>query len=318
MTKKRITLYVAVFTLGIFFVSCNKEGLYNPKKKIEKIYSSMEHKSEYYNNGSWNVEHDFVYPKYLAETWNWDGEHLKSIAYFTWQGFPDGVETFEYEGNRLSAISWSDGERFVINYEKGVISSIEGFNRAEKTVHYEFTHKNGKIRNIKIWDYANKKESGSMRSANTLRFFIPSAETKSLAAMMTEMQERMDEKLISTYDIDLEWDGKNVSKVTYQLKDHSISYEYSYDNNENPFYGLFESDEMRKDLIRSASFGEWILSKNNVISTTHTSSDTNTSSVLTFDFTYEGRYPTMRSYYDSYTGDNIRITNSEVLYYEYK
>ena len=315
---KKITLLVAVFTLVLLFVSCNKEGLYNPKKKIEKIYSSMEYKSEFYNNGSWNVDHDFIYPKYLAETWNWEGNRLRSISYYTWQGILYDVETFEYAGLRLSAISWGSGERFVINYKQGAISSIEGFDGTEKTVHYEFTHKNGKIRNIKIWDYANKKESSPMRSTNTLRFFIPSADTKSLAAMMTGMQERMNEKLISTYDIDLEWNGKNVSKLTYQLGDHSISYEYSYDNNENPFYGLFESDEMREGLIRSASFGEWILSKNNVISTTHTSSATNTSSVLTFDFTYEGRYPTMRSYYDFYTSDNIRITNSEVLYYEYK
>ena len=180
---KRITLLVAVLTLEMFFVSCNKEGLYNPKKKIEKIYSSMEYKSEFYNNGSWNVEHDFIYPKYLAETWNWEGNRLKSISYYTWQGLLYDVETFEYTGLRLSAISWGSGERFVFNYKQGVISSIEGFKETEKTVHYEFTHKNGKIRNIKIWDYTNKKESSPMRSVNTLRFFIPAADTKSLAAM---------------------------------------------------------------------------------------------------------------------------------------
>ena len=60
---KKLSLLLALFALALSFTSCDKEGVYNPNKKISKSYL------------------DTSEGKQLTSTWNWDGKLLRTIDY---------------------------------------------------------------------------------------------------------------------------------------------------------------------------------------------------------------------------------------------
>ena len=62
---KKLGLVIIAIVMIFVFNSCEKEnlGIFNPKKKISKIYAET--------NGH-----------YLREQWTWNGEQLQQIQYF--------------------------------------------------------------------------------------------------------------------------------------------------------------------------------------------------------------------------------------------
>ena len=58
---KKTTLFMTLLLSTIVISSCNKDGVYNPKEKIDKIYV---------DSGS---------GKYLSEDWTWNKKELKTI-----------------------------------------------------------------------------------------------------------------------------------------------------------------------------------------------------------------------------------------------
>jgi hypothetical protein len=305
---KKLTLLVAVLAMGLLFASCNKEGQFNPKKKIDRVCYSSTSKYEVYQDGYWSTSSSSSTDKYVSEIWNWDGKLLKGITYYSSDGELRYTENYEYDGKRLVSISWGNAGRFAFNYEKGKIASIDYFNGTVKGASYDFTHENGKITNIKVTNYDSKKGAAVPFPVNAMRFFIPSACTESFVELMAKIDERANTKEIETYDIKIEWDGKNVAKVTYIEGAYSESNEYAYDNKKNPYYGLFDIDE----------FGVTeILSQNNVTRRVYRDSD-NDYKERDYVYTYEGNFPTMQtcSYTNNY--DTYRYSYTNIYYYEYK
>ena len=103
---KKITLLIAVLALGLFFVSCNKEGQFNPKNKIDRIGFSATVNYEIYQNNVWVSQGTQNISRYASEIWNWDGKLLKSISHYNSSGESTYTENYEYDGKRLSKISW--------------------------------------------------------------------------------------------------------------------------------------------------------------------------------------------------------------------
>lgn len=106
--------------------------------------------------------------------------------------------------------------------------------------------------------------------------------------------------------INLEWDGKNVSKVFATSANHNISISFTYDNKINPFDGFFHV----LYIINPYSVEHPNLSsRNNVLTMTTTQQEigsmTSESEVHKFEYTYNGDYPTSVTYPvtfpDSYT-----------------
>ena len=75
---------VLVFMLS--FTSCQKDGVYTPKKKISEIYYK-------YSSGN----------KTLEERWHWNGNLLEKVQYF-WGG-ENGTVFYKYEKKRLIEIT---------------------------------------------------------------------------------------------------------------------------------------------------------------------------------------------------------------------
>ena len=304
---KKITLLVAVLALGLFFVSCNKEGQFNPKNKIDRVYSSSSYKSESNYNGYWETESIDNTPKHLSEIWNWDGKLLKSISYYDSDGELSYTETYGYESKRLATISTGSSDRWNLNYEKGKLSSMEYYEGTEKVCSYEFMHDNGKISEVRLTEFGGKKSATAKFPVNALRFIIPSANTENMMKAMAKINERHTTKDVYTYSIKLEWDGKNVSKVTYVDGAYTSTYEYTYDEKLNPYYGLFDIEEV--------GFTE-MLSKNNV--TRYVNREDDYYEEQNYVYTYDGKIPTMQTHSYTHTYDYNRYTYSYTTYYEYK
>ena len=108
---------VSIIAICAVLVSCNKEGQFNPKKKISKIsYSEME-KDEFWDGISWITEEEELIPAYVGQVWNWNGKKLESIDYYDEDGMFVATDNFSYNGKCLSTISWSTG-RYDFIYEK--------------------------------------------------------------------------------------------------------------------------------------------------------------------------------------------------------
>lgn len=305
---KKITLLVAVLALSLFFVSCNKEGQFTPKYQIDRVCYSDSYKYEVNDNGHWNTQSSGSTAKYVKEIWNWDGKFLRSISYFNTDGDLRYSENYEYDGKRLVSITWGSAGRYTITYDKGKISSIDGYDGTQKMVTYAFTHKNGKISQIVVTDYDASKGAFLPCPKNALRFFIHSSDMQSFDEMMAKITAKMNTKDISTYTINLEWDGNNVSEMTYLDGAYKETVAYKYDNKLNPYYGLFDISEYE---------GVQILSKNNVVRYSADDSE-NDHWESDYIYTYEGKVPTMQTCTYVHNLNGARYSSTSIYYYDYK
>ncbi|MBQ7550601.1 MAG: hypothetical protein IJT04_03630 [Bacteroidales bacterium] len=307
---RKIFLLSTIVMACLLMVSCNKEGQFNPKSKIDKIYYSCNDKYDEVNDyGDWETVDEGVLPKYVCEIWNWDGNVLKSITHYDYDGEFDYSETFVYEGKSLVSIVTGVAERWTLNYEKGKLSLMEYYSDNERLYSYEFTHDKGKISEIIVTSFGSKKSVMTKFPVSVLRFFIPAANTEALIKAIAKINEKNTTKEVYTYNIKLEWSGKNVSKATYIDGAYTNTYEYTYDEKMNPYYGLFDLE--RFDF-------EDLLSKNNI--TRCVKRDFDDYYECNYIYTYKGKVPTMQTYtntdYNYSLGYRYTVTNN--YYFEYK
>ena len=306
---KKITLLVAVLALGLFFVSCNKEGQFNPKNKIDRIGYSATINYEVYQNNVWTSQASQNISRYAREIWNWDGKLLKSISHYNSAGESTYTENYEYDGKRLSKVSWGSAGFYTFSYDHGKLSTIDGYNGTEKKVTYVFTHEKGKISRITVTDYDATKGAFDPIPMNAFRFFIPSANMEAFTEMMAKIYNQMNTKDIKTWTIDFEWDGKNIEKLTYLSGNYTANYSYTYDNKFNPYSGLFD--------ISDYDYG-MVMSKNNI--TRMVADNSNNEHVeRDYVYTYDGRVPTMQTCsYPETISSSERYVYTTIYYYEYK
>ena len=92
--RKFVLLLAILLPVAASFTSCKKDGVYNPKQKISRIYYAYSSPDPFFNSD-----------KELKEIWDWDGNKLSTIAYYTKKGV-DGTEKFSYDGKRLSRVDY--------------------------------------------------------------------------------------------------------------------------------------------------------------------------------------------------------------------
>ena len=300
-TFKIVTLIAAI---GLFLVSCNKEGQYSPKKKIDRIYYSEVRTHEENDENTGTTTHtDSTYR--LKEDWDWDGAKLKSISYYNSLGDLSTVENYIYDGKRLSSIKWSEEVYCTFHYNHGKIDSINYYYGSNLMESYAITHTGGKISQISLIEGYGSKGMSSPYAMNAFRFLIPNANMESFTKMMSCMRSKMGTKGEATFIIQFEWSGRNIHKMTYiHDSSNSETFEFEYDNKRNPYYGLFDMEEFADKPF---------LSKNNI--THETNADHVTQSEFGYTYTYDGDYPATQSCsYTDVFGDHYTPT----LFFEYK
>ena len=235
---KRSTVVIFAVAIALCAVSCQKEGVYKPGKKIFSV-----ERVETDSKGNQTIT--------PYEEWNWDGKLLKSITYH-WlisHGAPT-TETFTYEKNRLVSSQIKD-QTSTYTYDGKFISHIETELHsaiAEKyTSTYDFEHNGNKISKITNKLYIKMADNKAL-AVSPLRQFLPENVCNAIACNVQKTAEKTkNEKLERTtvYEYTLTWDGDNVSKiecVSYIEGSESKTTGtavYTYDKNPHPQSALY-------------------------------------------------------------------------------
>lgn len=285
--KKGIIICLCV-AVAAMFSACNKnDGVYEPAKKIQKIYT---------------VNDDGE--KVLAEAWHWDGNTLTSIdRYYEALTFTD---QFSYDTkNRLVAIDNIDSHTD-ITYDGNELDEIKvyakGLTPGELLAKYDFEYKGNKISKIEIemtymWD-KNKTDG-------LLRYLLPEVVPAVNQFVKKCPNDAKNEKISML----LTWNGNNVKSMDISITGFmpvSETVDLTYDNKNNPFYGMVS--QMGSEVVNN-----FFLNKNNVLTMTTRIGAVQDMNVE-YTYEYDGKYPTSVT---SLTTDNEGNEEMETTIYEY-
>ncbi len=286
--KKLIALTTTVMVFAIFMTSCQKEGVYNPKKKIEKIYGIYEGIKE------------------LEETWTWEKDLLTRVTYG--RGFD--YDSYEYNKKQLSKIiSYEDdieGSSFVFTYEKSKLLKIEEFydGKLQQVINVE--HDGKKIVKLIINDINDNIAYKSARSQKTFKTIMRNFVPQPIIDKMIEnaLHKANDYKSV----IEFVYDGDNVIKTTMKDMEVEVSIINTYDNYLNPFYNNF--------FYGGESGSAGAFSKNNPLTASMTTIiDGEKMSINgSYTYVYDGKFPTEVTYsYKYFTYEFKSMSSYEYL-----
>ena len=263
MTKKGIikTAGLALLlTFCVSFYSCEKEGVFNPKQKISKVFTDVvtfnyewdEETGEY-------IRKEFVYPKQLIQAWTWNDKKLDKIDFwgFYFSGWGDEwvfetelvkTDRYVYENDRLAKIDHGDGYFSIISYDGSKYKRLESYDDENNLLVYmDFIYDKNKISRIMIEEMWGGFIIDKNAELKLLATFIP----KEFASKMVKKNEKnRNTKGINSviYVFDYTYNGDNIKEIgvemNYGTDDRmtgTINY-VAYDNKNNPFYRKLEFD----------------------------------------------------------------------------
>ena len=275
---KSFTILMGALIL-VSMTSCTKEkeGVYTPKKKIQRVYYS----STYTN-------------KYLSQLWNWDGKLLKSIDYY-WSGGIDWTADFTYDGKRLERVDdYLNSEYVTYAYDGKYLKAASYYYRGNLEATTAYSYADNKISKMVITYYDSKK---SMEKRHLFDAMLPFQQEVAEVAdkFMDKVATNETLKSLETFTWQLTWDGNNVSKVSLTVEGYIATATMQYDDKNNPFKGFH-------DLYTDVDDDEGILfslSKNNITKMIVNYSDGDTF-ITNFTYQYNSDdYPIMRILRDS-------------------
>lgn len=286
---------LAVFSLCVSFYSCEKET-YNPKQKINKIYSEMLP----------------YFPKHLSQEWFWESNKLARIDYY----FGDNVgntERYTYEKNKLVKVEDDDGF-FIISYDGNKYKKIEYFHSYINFSYctWDFSYTNNKISKIIYTEtsqflFFNKMETGFLSTLIPKEF---------ISVLAEKSAKKGTEKSLDLYvcTFNYSYDGDNIKEIImaeeYEGELFTITYTYiSYDKMLNPFYKYVG---LAPELI-SATF---VTPKNNPLEVKIIYSEDNEQQLLEYSYQYEKKFPVEVEIKRTLVDENFSYSSKE--YYEYQ
>ena len=273
---------MTLLSFAIAITSCNKDGVYNPKEKIDKIYV---------DNGA---------GKHLSEDWTWDNKQLKTIDYYS-DNTIDYTETFIYSDNRLSQVdNQNDGETAKFTYDKRHLQQADFYKNNVLYMSCLFEYADNKLSDIKVALTDTDKGLNTKGVANPLNYVLPKQTAQYIDNVIKENPTRG----TIYFEVDFAWDGNNVSKIGIELNDeYSVLYVFEYDDKLNPFRNFLNSD------LEETLYGHGVYkSRNNVTAYTLIEAAMGFSFTEShfISYTYDGRFPATRTF------------NNVIEYFEYE
>ncbi len=309
--------------------ACKKEGTFNPKEKISKVY--REHTSTYawYNGEEW-VEESHSQPKTLSEIWTWDGKLLSKIEYpYTYE--ENGSEiteydvvTFTYDGKQLVEAN-SEDERMVVTYDGKKLDKVEVYWDKATTPSSVFTFtydgkKISKIVNTISEDMFGKAKAGRPQMGRMMHLLAQSLlpgthDAEKIFAAAHKMAAKSGAKESETLEMTLTWDGDNISKITASFNGiAAATAQFTFDDKKNPYqgfvYGLVGE-------IPSDETGLGFANENNITKVEYSYPDEEPD-VEEYTYTYDGKWPVTCTQSRSYSDEYNRNSYSYITYFEYK
>lgn len=263
-----VIAFVALFAFAS--TSCHKDGVFNPKKKISRVFYQ-------YNGGS----------KTLAATYVWNKNKLDKIDY------GDGdIAYYTYDGKKVSKIS--NGAQVVnFTYDGAKLSKVELSYEGQLEESIAVTHDGNKITKLVITEYDSdyKDAKDIVRTGLSLRGILPATTCDNLVEKQIQAKES-GRKGTYTYTVEFKYDGWNIIEERW-VESNDI-YAYTYDKCNNPFFGLFGGE--------GGDYVEYLESKNNIEKVSNTYDGEYSESF--FQYSYDGKWPTekRRIYSDNTLG----------------
>ncbi len=288
---KRNLLIVAIALLTVAFVSCKKDGVYKPKEKIAKIYkewTTIDVTTQVTPDMTTTRTDTMAQPRYVAEEWNWVDKTLGSVVIKDSHGNVDANVAYIYDDkNRLTGLTFDGGKVEYAYNEDKKLQSMKYYEDNELGFSYDIEYEGKlpvKVAMTEYWGASDKNMSDFAKS------LIPSYILK-----YKELKEKgLTAKATHTYTItaNITWDGKNISQVvTAEHDEDPVTTTYEYDNNINPYYGMYGAVWVFEGEAEELHFA---YSKNNVVKETcsYTSNNKTITTIDEYTYEYDGKYPT--------------------------
>lgn len=278
---KRTLLIATAALLLLAASSCQKDGVYNPKKKIGKIVYSGEGLSM---QGSYR------------ELWKWDGNKLVSRAISYSSPDTTSLYTYTYDGKRLAAITYKDFLddyycKTDFTYDGKELQQADYYVRGILRSTAKFTHTDGKITAIDfIYQNIPDYSKGSFDNNMMLDMLMPLDLQQDEACQQLKANSKSGELI---FKVSITWDGNNISKMEWDYDGYIKTNEFTYDNKRNPFCGLGVSwlNDLNEDYYLLGSTFK-VFDKNNILASKYQDINRNTTESVTYTYTYKGDYPT--------------------------
>lgn len=319
---KQTVLFAAAAAL-LLFGACQKDGKYNPKEKIAKVYEEVSNSYSYNDGEGWQTETNGT-PKHVTEQWTWDGKKLAQIVYPSYDYDDEGnmvldgdqdVLRFTYDGSQLTEVKANYEFRMVFTYDGKKLQKAEIYD--EKTTPdfvYEFEHDGKKISTITMTGdgdiYKKKSASVSRMEKLLLGNIIP--QSKTTEKVMRELHAKA-AKSTQSIKMNLTWDGDNVSKITAVTPYGNATMSFTYDDKNNPFKGF----GLMFGGYGESEIGVEFCNKNNITKIVLSDLDGDTEEE-SYTYTYDGKWPVSRSQESSYSSTNEQYSWKVTEYFEYE
>ena len=295
---KKLGIFLIAVVAVFAFTSCEKDnlGVFNPKKKIAKIYTET--------NGH-----------YLKEQWTWNNDQLQQVEYYRKTGDVDYTCRYQYEKGRLTRIE-TDDQHIDFVYDGKTLSSIEIYEGDQLIETYTLSFDKRKLSHISI---QKSSKAASARTPDLLQFLSPGCESPFdiCRSVSDAKREHYD---YSAAEIDFTWDEDNIQYMKMRINRpdsvQNLTFTYVYDENINPkknFFSLlvdhlFLNDEPQTFFCSANNaVGIYVTDFYDIFSKTYS---------FTYDYDYYKKYPT--NVYSTWYDDEHLTQKRELIYsYEY-
>ena len=283
---KRNLLIAAIALLAVAFVSCQKDGVYKPKKKIAKITCNWEEKTSY----DTTKVNDYVSEEFIWGKKNID-KRIHSFRKFNYatgtESFPKIEYTYSYDDkNRL--IGMREGSfnfEYIYNDDKR-LSNINVYDGTDTASTIELGYEDKHVSSMKITEYYYSYYSNKSQAAFAM--ILPSHMISVIYPEEINCGEIVPKDASTEVtDVTFEWDGKNISRMVSKSDKITTTATYEYDGKINPFAGFY-SDESISYAMFSKNNVTKITSTRTIVASTLTSKEETTEDIV---YEYDGNVP---------------------------
>ena len=304
---KRFVICLVAIGLIFSFNACKKDGVYNPSKKVSKIYTE-----EYLYDSADNVIGSIPV---LSENYTWDKNRLKELVRYK-RGIQEEKQIFVYDGNRLVRIDHVDPE-YPTDIMSQTIFSYEGSKLHKATLldwgyieaEIEYIYDKNKISEIVYTIYGAALDNileplKQVLDPNVVE--VLKSDKEILACM--EAKNGLTHKAgVRTMKMLLEWEKDNISQISMENNNFIYNASLTYDNKKNPFY----SRPIEQFTPEYADFFSFFCNKNNIVHVEVTYS-IGLTETLSIEYEYDGSYPVKQTILPSNAGpDDVIIKHIE-------
>lgn len=289
---------LALVALTFLFCSCNKEGVYNQKKKILSV--------------DYQVVGDG--PQELLEDYTWDGNKLKRKLFrgSVLSQFMDDVDLVPtYNGKRIVRVDEKISGEYVDYIYDGQLLSKLIYHSKDEVVNATVEHQNGKI--SRIFFKAKSKTNGE----KLMKMLLPPSKIQ----MVSEQVEQATKNLNPIdYELLFTWKGDNVIKIELLNDRYKMVSELEYDNKLNPYAIDWVDFGSELQMFQNILDGQMLaMSKNNItkcyseVITGFSSGEPRIGAYTELTtYEYDGKYPVKATRTDE------EGSYEEIFYYKYK